>query len=123
MNVDDLFLVLHHHWVLDTSVFPDERQRLQLALLLLLQAYTATRPGALVYKQTNRENLKMHDIESESGGESRIPDKTGLEWAEIKTLCYRDVTILLLPSPGGRDVLAMEVTLRFTKGWQRRPNP
>jgi len=47
MNVDDVYLVLHHHWVLDDSVFPDERQRLQLALLLLLSAYTATRPAAL----------------------------------------------------------------------------
>lgn len=34
MNVDDVYLVLHHHWVLDTSVFPDERQRLQVALLM-----------------------------------------------------------------------------------------
>ncbi|KIX08334.1 uncharacterized protein Z518_02990 [Rhinocladiella mackenziei CBS 650.93] len=53
MDVDDVFLVLHH-WVLDTSVFPVERQRLQLALLLLLSAYTATRPAALVYKVTDR---------------------------------------------------------------------
>lgn len=42
MNVDDVYLVLHHHWILDTSVFPDERQRLQVALLLLPSAYTAT---------------------------------------------------------------------------------
>lgn len=28
MNVNDIYLVLHHHWILDTSVFPDERQRL-----------------------------------------------------------------------------------------------
>jgi len=54
MNVDDIFLILHHHWVLDTSIVPNERQRLQLALLLLLSAYTATRPGALVYKVTSR---------------------------------------------------------------------
>ena len=36
MNVDDVFLVLHHHWALDTSTFPDERQRLQLTFLVLL---------------------------------------------------------------------------------------
>jgi hypothetical protein len=26
MNVDDVFLVLHHHWVMDTANFPDGRQ-------------------------------------------------------------------------------------------------
>jgi len=51
MNVDDVFLVLHHHWALDTSTFPDERQRLQLAFLVLLCAYTGTRPGGLNNKQ------------------------------------------------------------------------
>ncbi len=45
MNVDDVYLVLHHHYVLDTSIFTDERQRLQLALLLLLQAGSVIRLG------------------------------------------------------------------------------
>jgi hypothetical protein len=54
MDVDDVFLVLYYHWVLDTSVFPDKRQHLQLAFLLLLSVYTATRPAALVYKAANR---------------------------------------------------------------------
>jgi hypothetical protein len=25
MNIDDVFLVLHHHWVIDTVTFPDGR--------------------------------------------------------------------------------------------------
>jgi hypothetical protein len=25
MNVDDVFLVLHHHWVMDTVTFPNGR--------------------------------------------------------------------------------------------------
>lgn len=60
MNVDDIFLILYHHWALDTSVFPDERQRLQLAFLLLLSAYTATRPGALVYSATDKKKQRGH---------------------------------------------------------------
>ena len=40
--------MLHYHWALDTSTFPNERQRLQLSLLLLMLAYTGARPGALV---------------------------------------------------------------------------
>lgn len=26
MDIDDLYLVLHHHWVLDTTPYPDRRQ-------------------------------------------------------------------------------------------------
>jgi hypothetical protein len=33
MNVDDVFLILHHHWVMDTATFPDGRQRLQVPFL------------------------------------------------------------------------------------------
>ena|SRR2546429_5598758 len=62
MNVDDVFLILHHHWALDTSIFPDERQRLQLAFLLRLSAYTATLPAALVYNAKNRRRQREHYI-------------------------------------------------------------
>jgi hypothetical protein len=114
MNVDDVYLVLHHHWVQDTSVFPDERQRLQLALLILLQAYTATRPAALVYKSMDKKKLKEPYIgwEDESGSDADI-DEMDLDWEEIKTLCYEDVTLLMLPNPEGmRDIIVMEVTLK-----------
>ncbi|KIX01209.1 uncharacterized protein Z518_08934 [Rhinocladiella mackenziei CBS 650.93] len=86
--------------VLDTSVFPDERQRLQLALLLLLSAYTATRPAALVYKATDRTKQREHyfgwenDISSDN-------DEMDLDWEDIKTLCYEDVTLVMLPNPEG----------------------
>jgi len=101
MNVDDVYLVLHHHWVLDTSVFPDERQRLQLALLILLHAYTATRPAALVYRPTDRKKLREHYIGWENDDPDDNPDvndEMDLDWEEIKTLCYEDVTLLMLPN-------------------------
>ncbi|KAM7209873.1 hypothetical protein V8F06_014744 [Rhypophila decipiens] len=34
LNVDDIYLILHHHWVHDRSKFPDEHQRIQLALMI-----------------------------------------------------------------------------------------
>ncbi|KAB2570188.1 hypothetical protein DBV05_g11145 [Lasiodiplodia theobromae] len=122
MNVDDIFLILHHHWALDTSVFPDERQRLQLAFLLLLSAYTATRPGALVYNATDRKKQREHYI----GWENDDSDNSSMDVdvEDVQTLCYEDVTLFLLPNPGAdRDSLVMEVTLRYTKGWKKRPNP
>ena len=125
MNVDDIYLVIHHHWIQDTSVFPDERQRLQLALLIHLQAYTASRRAALVYKSIDRRKLKEHYIgwEDESGSDADI-DEMDLDSEEIKTLCYEDVTLLMLPNPEGeRDIIVMEVTLKYTKGAKRKPRP
>jgi hypothetical protein len=129
MNVDDLFLIQHHHWVMDTSIFPDERQRLQLALLILLGAYTATRPAALVYKKRDKKKLREHYIGWESNvsddeDESNTDDSMDLDFEDIKTLCYEDITLILLPNPKGkRDILAMEVTLKYHKGHKRNPNP
>ena len=127
MNVDDVYLVLHHHWVLDTSVFSDERQRLQLALAILLLAYTATRPAALVYKPIDRKKLREHYIGWENDGSDDnldVDDEMDLDWEEIKTLCYEDVTLVMLPNPEGkRDILVMEVTLKHTKGKKKKPRP
>lgn len=40
----------------------------------------------------------------------------------VETLCYKHVTLTLLPNPAGqRDLLAMEIDLRFTKGHKRNP--
>ncbi|KAB2570183.1 hypothetical protein DBV05_g11146 [Lasiodiplodia theobromae] len=121
MNVDDIFLILHHHWVVDSSIFPDERQRLQLAFLLLLSAYTATRPGALVYSATDRKKQREHYIGWENDG-SEEDERMDYTAEEVKTLCYEDVTLLLLPNPqADRDILVMEVTLKYTKGWKKKP--
>lgn len=54
--VEDLDLLLTHHWILDTEVFPHERMRLQLAMILIIAGATSTRPGALL-------QLRYGDIE------------------------------------------------------------
>jgi hypothetical protein len=120
MNVDDVYLVQHHHWALDTSSFPDERQRLQLAFIILLCAYTGSRPGALVYVKRNNEVLTQCAL----GSDGDVGDRMDLEPDEIneivETLCYKHVTLIFLPNPDcERDILAMEVDLQFTKGHKR----
>ena len=40
LNVEDFLEVLHCHWVTDTNSFPHQRQRAQIATLLLLAAVT-----------------------------------------------------------------------------------
>jgi hypothetical protein len=38
-------------------------------------------------------------------------------------ICYKDMRLLVVRSPGGggRDVLAIEVTIAYYKGYKRRP--
>lgn len=56
MNVDDLYIVLKYHWVLSTTPY----QIIQLAFLMLVLAYTACRPSALVYVDLNERTNVSH---------------------------------------------------------------
>ena len=71
LDVEDSGKILQCHWVTDTNTFPNERRRIQLATILLLSAYTTSRPGALLeitygdielfvqQKKTGEEQLMM----------------------------------------------------------------
>jgi hypothetical protein len=173
MSVDDIFLILHHHWVQDTTIFPDGRQRLQFAFLVLISAYTVTRPRALVYvprnvKECKRSSIEVEDNEEgnddnyycnndndededkgmevdESGEEDDFEgndskdnsndddeikgDDSNMDEAKedlivnallanpncndlVKTLCYKDVNLMLLLNPTGiRYLLALRINL------------
>lgn len=72
LEAEDFVELLRYHWASDINVFPNERQRLQLATILLLAAFTGSRPQALLYityrdlnlyvekdKETGRHHLKL----------------------------------------------------------------
>jgi hypothetical protein len=116
MNMDDIFIVQHHHFVLDISVYADERQRIQQAFVNLSSGYTGTRPGAIVYIERNMKVLRHYAISLE---EMEV-DTVNLGFKELECLCYKHVTLVLLPNLAGiRDILAIEIDLRFTKGHKR----
>ncbi|KAL6240326.1 hypothetical protein RBB50_012764 [Rhinocladiella similis] len=48
LEAEDFVELVRYHWVSDINVFPNERQRLQLAAILLLLAFTGSRPQALL---------------------------------------------------------------------------
>lgn len=91
--MEDLDLLLTHHWMRDTEVFPHERMRLQLAMILLLAGATSTRPGALLklrYRDVtfavfpsqdgvSRSNLTMtiRLTETKTRGGKKTPTKFG----------------------------------------------
>ena len=64
MEMRDMHRILHHHWAVSSKAFTHERYRIQIALLILLIAYTTSRPGALVesssYRNSNQALLYKH---------------------------------------------------------------
>jgi integrase len=48
LEADNFVEVIQYHWVSDINIFPNERQRVQLAAILLLAAFTGSRPDALL---------------------------------------------------------------------------
>lgn len=76
-----------------------------------------------MYKATDPIKQREHYLGWEND-EDNDNGKMELDREDIKTLCYEDVTLLMLPNPEGkRDLLAMEVTLKYTKGWKKKLNP
>jgi hypothetical protein len=77
VNVDDVFLVLHHHWIMDTASSPDGRQRLQVYFLVLIIAYTASRPGALIYVAHNEMKSQGYAIGEDDEDEDEDENVNG----------------------------------------------
>ena len=99
MDADDVLGALHHHWALSDEYYPDERQRLQHAMMIIFCASTTARGGTIV----------------ESSG--YLGTNQALE--------YRDVHLYVVPSPEVPDgiQLGMLIQLRLLKGRRNRGNP
>jgi hypothetical protein len=48
LSAEDLGILLQWHWKYGTSTFANERQRVQMGLLMLFSAFTGSRPGTLL---------------------------------------------------------------------------
>jgi hypothetical protein len=128
-GVDDLLLALCYHWSKDTSVFPNERQRLQLPTIQLFAAYTGCRPAELVEPTRNTKRNKNldwqdpHPWDNPDDSDYREDDESQSEPRRSKAICYEDIRLVLLKSNGVRPELAMELTLSYHKGYERKPKP
>ncbi|KAF5616442.1 hypothetical protein F25303_13524 [Fusarium sp. NRRL 25303] len=89
--------------------------------------------GDLAGYETDATEIGGEGTEEMSGGGDRRQDSTAARDAEAeddpvrlsKVLCYEDLTLWIVKDPkaGGRDVLAMEVALKFHKNVDRKPKP
>jgi hypothetical protein len=56
LETNNFVELIRYHWVADINVFLNERQRVQLAAILLLAVFTGSRPRALfflIYRDLN----------------------------------------------------------------------
>jgi len=90
---------LYYHWKFDTEVFDLERDRVQLAAVLLFLAYTGARPGAIV--ESSSQGIRGTNA----------------------ALCYKDMTLKLLQPEDGPSLLVLEVTVLLDKGKRNRGEP
>jgi Protein of unknown function (DUF3435) len=99
MNADDVLSVIHHHWELSDDYYPDERQRLQHAMMIIFCASTTARAGTVVESSGYRD------------------DNEAIEYRDIELYALRD------PKWPGGVKLGMLVQLRLLKGRRNRGNP
>ena len=67
LSAEDLGILLQWHWKYGTAAFMNERQRVQLSLLMLFSAFTGSRPDTL---------LGEDDSSSKNSQESSIDDSS-----------------------------------------------
>lgn len=54
LTIEDVRIILQFLWCRDDRVFADERYRIQMALLILVLAYSGARPDAFVESTSQR---------------------------------------------------------------------
>ena len=99
MNADDVISILHHHWVLCNDYYPEERQRLQHAVMNIFCASTTARAGTVIESSCyfgRNEAVEYRDIELYALRDSQYP---------------------------GSVKLGMLIQLRLLKGRRNRGNP
>ncbi len=140
MSAEDLGILLRCHWVYDEAVYAHERQRVQMALLMLFSAFTRIRPGVLLpqspsakKKWSDGEESADHLLSSDQPlgvhsterledrkphahpRRSDLPDYMGIG-KRPRTVCYGDINLFLHRNPEGSDVWVAEVEFVNLKG-------
>ena len=129
MSAEDLGILLQWHWKYGTSTFANERQRVQMGLVMFFSAFTGSRPGTLLadddsscrdFRESSAGDLSTNALAYDSDGDTLVDDIPNLKARNIRpgTICYGDIDLFLLRNPDNpdRDILMAEVEFRNLKG-------
>jgi hypothetical protein len=61
LSAEDLGILLQWHWKYGTSTFANERQRVQMSLLMLFSAFTGSRPATLLADDSDSDSYSTSD--------------------------------------------------------------
>ena len=78
VNSDDVVAILHHHWVLCDDYYPEERQRLQHAIMNIFCSSTTARPGTVVESTCyfgRNEAVEYRDVELYAVRDNEYPGR------------------------------------------------
>jgi hypothetical protein len=127
LSAEDLGILLQWHWKYGTAAFTNERQRVQLSLLMLFSAFTGSRPDTLLGDDSLSKNSQESSIDDSSDstladnsdGDTLVDDESNAQNTKRPgTVCYGDIELFLLRNPDNpeRDILMAEVNFRNLKG-------
>jgi hypothetical protein len=126
LSAEDLGILLQWHWKYGTAAFTNERQRVQLSLLMLFSAFTGSRPDTLLGDDSLSKNSQESSIDDSSDstladnsdGDTLVDDESNAQNTKRPgTVCYGDIELFLLRNPDNpeRDILMAEVNFRNLK--------
>ncbi|KAI1026560.1 hypothetical protein LB503_013368 [Fusarium chuoi] len=135
LNVDNLRVILTFNIAYDTTIFPGERHRINLAGCYQLLCYTGARPAELV----DGERQKPKDVQSSSSASSEEQEVLADEQSKVlngllsqetvgrgrpKALCYEDIQMMIVRHPATeRCMPAMAIKFVHHKGADNKPKP
>ncbi|EXK78553.1 hypothetical protein FOQG_16770 [Fusarium oxysporum f. sp. raphani 54005] len=146
LNGNSLREITHFNWAYDTSIFPGERHRIQLAGCYQILCYTGARPAELVDGQRKKPkdgSIEMlfgnKAVQSSSTDEDQDePDSSDLDSKVLddllcqetvgrgrpKALCYEDIQMMIIRHPETRRCIpAMAIKFVHHKGADNKPRP
>ncbi|KAJ9419892.1 hypothetical protein FOXG_15582 [Fusarium oxysporum f. sp. lycopersici 4287] len=146
LNVDNLRVILTFNIAYDTTVFPGERHRINLAGCYQLLCYTGARPAELVDGERQKpkdgsiqELFGQNAVQLSSSASSEEQESPADEHSKVlnsllcqetlgrgrpKALCYEDIQMMIVRHPAtGRCIPAMAIKFVHHKGADNKPKP
>ncbi|KAG4269065.1 hypothetical protein FPRO04_12297 [Fusarium proliferatum] len=146
LNVDNLRVILTFNIAYDTTIFPGERHRINLAGCYQLLCYTGARPAELVDAERQKpkdgsiqELFGQNAVQSSSSASSEEQEVPTDEQSKVlngllcqetvgrgrpKALCYEDIQMMIVRHPAtGRCMPAMAIKFVHHKGADNKPKP